>query len=100
MSTLVYLVVEELHGREATAKQLSQLAGNGRWQEMPGQLSDEMLGAFASRSKWRKLPGLVKKRYGEDLLDRINFYLPFVPGEAEEGWRAAVAGFGNGNDKF
>jgi hypothetical protein len=27
------------------------------------------------------------------LLDRTNYYLPFVPGEEDEGWRETVQGF-------
>jgi probable F420-dependent oxidoreductase len=57
MSTPAYRVVVALHGWEATAKQLSQLARDGRWQEMPGQLSDEMLDAFAITGKWKRRKG-------------------------------------------
>ncbi|HEX6387428.1 MAG TPA: TIGR03617 family F420-dependent LLM class oxidoreductase [Anaerolineae bacterium] len=93
MSTPAYRVVVALHGWEETAQQLSQLARDGRWADMPGLFSDEMLDAFAIRGKWGELPGIVKARYGDGLLDRINYYLPFVPGQEDEGWRATIAGF-------
>ena len=34
--------------------------------------------------------GALRSRYA-GLLDRATFYLPFVPGERDEEWRAAVA---------
>lgn len=93
MSTPAYRVVVALHGWEETAQHLSKLARAGNWGEMPSVLTDEMLEAFAISGKWRELPGIVKSRYGDTLLDRISFYLPFIPGEEDDGWRAAVAGF-------
>lgn len=93
MSTPAYRVVLALHGWENVARQLSQLAREGAWQKMPGLLTDEMLDAFAVSGKWGALPGIIKERYGR-LLDRINYYLPFVPGEEDEGWQATIAGFG------
>lgn len=93
MSTPAYRVVVALHGWEDVAQQLSQLARDGRWADMPRLLSDEMLDAFAISGKWGELPGIVKARYGAGLLDRINYYLPFVPGQEDEGWRATIAGF-------
>jgi probable F420-dependent oxidoreductase len=92
MSTPAYLNVLELHGWEEVGPKLSRLALRGRWQEMPALVTDEMLDAFAVSGKWAELPGLIKDRYG-DLLDRVNFYLPFVPGEEDENWREVVRGF-------
>lgn len=92
MSTPAYRVVAEQHGWEGTARQLSQLAREGKWSQMPTLLSDEMMDAFAITGRWSELPHLALARYG-DLLDRLSFYLPFVPGEEDEGWGAAVAGF-------
>jgi probable F420-dependent oxidoreductase len=92
MSTPAYRTVVELHGWSDTAQQLSQLARQGDWDKMPGLIDDVMLDTFAVTGKWRELPGLVKDKYGR-LLDRTNYYLPFVPGEEDEGWRETVQGF-------
>ena len=59
---------------------------------MPGLIDDKMLDTFAVTGKWGELPGIVKARYGQ-LLDRTNYYLPFTPGEEDEGWRETVQGF-------
>ena len=34
----------------------------------------------------------IALKYGS-LLDRVSYYLPYVPGENEEGWRATIEGF-------
>ncbi len=98
MSTPAYRVVLELHGWEGVARELSQLARDGRWADMPRLLNDEMLDTLAISGRWADLPRLARARYTDGLLDRLNFYLPFVPGEEDEGWRQAVAGFGGQPD--
>jgi probable F420-dependent oxidoreductase len=92
MSTPAYRTVLELHGWEEVGWQLSKQARKGAWEEMPGLITDEILDAFAVSGTWGQLPHIIKARYG-DLLDRTNYYLPFVPGEEDEGWRATIAGF-------
>lgn len=93
MSTPAYRVVVRLHGWEETAQKLSQLARDGKWGEMPGLLTEEMLDTFAVRGRWSEIPQIIQKRY-DGLLDRVSYYLPFVPGEEDDGWRASVAAFG------
>jgi probable F420-dependent oxidoreductase len=92
MSTPAYRSVLELHGWEGIAARLSLLAREGRWDEMGAQISDEMLDAFALSGRWADLPGLIRARYG-DMLDRVSYYLPFVPGENDAGWQATISGF-------
>ncbi|MDX1687424.1 MAG: TIGR03617 family F420-dependent LLM class oxidoreductase [Candidatus Promineifilaceae bacterium] len=92
MSTPAYRVVVRLHGWEETAKRLSQLARDGKWGEMPALLTDEMLDTFSVRGRWADIPHVIRDRY-DGLLDRVSYYLPFVPGEEDDGWRASVAAF-------
>ena len=94
MSTPAYRVLSELHGWEDTAKQLSQMARDGEWDEMPKLINDDILSTVAISGKWAELPTLIQERYG-NILDRVSYYLPFVPGENEEGWKASIAGFKN-----
>lgn len=91
-STPAYKIVFDVHGWDDTAEQLSALAARGRWEEMPGLISDEMLAEFVLQGSWAELPGLVKAKY-TGLLDRVSYYFPFVPGQYDEGWRATLAGF-------
>lgn len=92
MSTPAYRVVTELHGWEETAFQLSKLARRGDWAAMPNLITDEILAEMALSGTWAELPQLIHGRYG-NMLGRVSYYLPFVPGESDEGWRASVAGF-------
>ena len=92
MSTPAYRVVLEMHGWVEVGKQLSVLARQGTWDEMPKLLTDEMVDTFTISGKWSELPRIAKARY-EGVLDRLNFYLPYKPGADDAGWAAAIAGF-------
>lgn len=91
-STPPYRPVFELHGWGQVAAQLSVLAGRGKWQEMPRLITDEMLETFSFRGTWQELPGKVLTEY-DGLLDRVSYYLPFVPGKDEDAWRVTINGF-------
>ena len=89
-STPSYRPVLDLHGWSAIGEQLSALASRGKWDEMPGVVSDEMLDAICVTGTWDEVADQVKARYG-GLADRIGFYRPFVPGVDEDHWRAVAA---------
>jgi probable F420-dependent oxidoreductase len=91
-STPSYAPVMELHGWGDTRQRLSRLAAKGRWGEMPDLVTDEMLDEFALSGTWEELPGLIMTRY-EGLLDRVMYYLPFVPGEMDDRWRGIIEAF-------
>ena len=91
-STPPYRPVFDLEGWGDVADQLKAFAAKGRWAEMPPLVTDEMVDRLALRGTWEELPGKVLKKYA-DLLDRVSYYFPVVPGENEEGWRSTVAGF-------
>ena len=89
-STPSYRAVMALHGWETTAEQLSVLARSGRWGEMPGLVSDEMLASFAIVCTSAELAGRLKERYA-GLADRLTLYLPFVPGERQDFWSNLIS---------
>jgi probable F420-dependent oxidoreductase len=91
-STPPYRPVFDLEGWGAVADRLKILAADGRWEEMPPLITDEILDAFALRGTWAELPKQIVKKYG-GLLDRVSYYIPISPGEDEQGWRTTVAGF-------
>jgi len=91
-STPSYRSVMELHGWRDTAEILSNLARSGKWMDMPGQISDEMLETFAVVCEPSQLASNLFDRY-EGLADRIGLYHPFVPGEREQTWKSLVAAF-------
>lgn len=91
-STPAYKTVLDIHGWGERAEQLSALAARGRWDEMPGLITDDMLAEFAVRASWAELPGQIQAKYA-GLLDRVSYYFPYMPGQNEEGWQATIAGF-------
>jgi probable F420-dependent oxidoreductase len=91
-STPPYRPVFELEGWGDVADQLKACASRGRWDEMPTLITAEMLHRLALTGTWEELPGRILTKYA-GLLDRVSYYFPVVPGENENGWRAAVAGF-------
>lgn len=94
LSTPAYRVVADLHGWQDTAAQLSQMARSNQWHAMPALITDEMLDVIAVSGTWAELPGLIREKYGR-LLDRVSYYLPFVPGQNDAGWQASITAFHN-----
>ncbi len=92
MSTPAYKAVLALHGWEATSATLGQMAREGKWAEMGDALTPEQVDTFAVRGTWAELPDRIHQRYG-DRLDRVSYYLPFVPGENDAGWQATIDRF-------
>jgi probable F420-dependent oxidoreductase len=85
-STPSYRPVMELHGWEDTARQLSSLAAQGAWADMPELISDDMLGEFAVMAAPSDLPATLLDRY-QDVVERLGLYVPFVPGERDDFWQ-------------
>ena len=88
-STPTYRTVLETHGWEDVSEELGRFARNKRWSEMPGLITDEMLGAFAVETAQDELGSALRERY-TGLIDRVALYVPFVPGERDGFWRAVV----------
>ncbi|HEX2741482.1 MAG TPA: TIGR03617 family F420-dependent LLM class oxidoreductase [Rubrobacter sp.] len=88
-STPTYRTVLEAHGWEEVGERLGTMAREKKWREMPDLVTDEMLAAFAVEAAPDEIGGALKERY-EGLIDRVALYLPFVPGERDEFWRAVV----------
>jgi probable F420-dependent oxidoreductase len=88
-STPTYRTVLDVHGWEEIGEKLGELARNKRWEEMPNQITDEMLRAFVVEAAPNEVGPALKERY-EGLIDRVALYVPFVPGEKDEFWRAAI----------
>ena len=90
-STPSYRPVMELHGWEETARQLSALAARGEWADMAGLINDDMLRECAVIAPLVDLPAALHARY-QGVVDRLGLYIPFVPGERDEFWKALLQG--------
>lgn len=82
-STPSYKTVMEMHGWRDLAERLNSMSREGRWAEMWQEISDDMLDEFAVVAPLDDLPRKVKERY-DGLLDRVGFYFPFEPDDADK----------------
>lgn len=89
-STPSYRTLLDLHGWNGVGDQLTRLAGRGRWDEMGALITDEMLAEVAVEGETLADVAVEIKRSRAGLLDRTSVYLPFVAGERDEEWKAAV----------
>ena len=85
-STPTYRPVLECHGWGEEGEQLSRLAAAQRWSELPALISDAMLATFAVEAAPDELAAALRARY-DGLLDRLNLYVPFIPGQRDAFWR-------------
>jgi hypothetical protein len=94
-STPSYAAVMELHGWGDLAQKLNAMSREGRWSEMWQEIGDDMLNVFAVVAPPDELPHKMKERY-DGLLDRVGYYLPFVPEETDKKviWDSAARAFG------
>lgn len=89
-STPSYRKVFELHGWDEIAQQLSMLAAQGKWGEMPDLISDEILTTFAVVADPEEVPYALRERY-EGLADRLGLYISFIPGERDGFWQRLLS---------
>src|SRR5262245_22301821 len=74
-STPAYWPTLELFGWRAIGERLHQLTREGKWGEMAGAISDEMLDALVPAAPYGEIAAVVREAYG-GLAARINFPLP------------------------
>ena len=89
-STRTYAPVLAQHGWEDLSPRLHELSRQGRWGDMGGLITDEMLSEFAVVAARDKVGGFLKRKY-EGVLDRISLYLPYTPGRDDDWWADVVA---------
>lgn len=81
-STPAYLPVLEVHGWQDLGEKLRQMTLRGKWQEMPNEVSDDVLDVFCVTATYRDLAPLVATRFGS-VTDSIELaHAPGVPIEA------------------
>ncbi len=91
-STPSYRSVLAHHGWQEIGEQLSKMASSQQWGEMSNLISDEMVAAFATIASPAELADALKERY-HGLADRLNLYLPFIPGERDDFWQPLCKAF-------
>jgi probable F420-dependent oxidoreductase len=91
-STPSYRVVMDMHGWGDLHERLNALSRLGKWDEMGALISDDMLAHFVVTAPPDSLAQAVQERY-RGLLDRVGYYFPFHPDDAEARtlWQNAAA---------
>jgi probable F420-dependent oxidoreductase len=92
-STPDYAAVMDLHGWGEVRQELSRLASQQNWAEMPSLITDEMLEAFAITCPWSELAQHIHQKY-DGILDRVTLYLPFDPSRDGERWASLCTALG------
>ena len=82
-STRTYFPLLELHGYREIGSRLHELSLRGEWDEMPKQVSDEMLETYAVVGEYDEVAGMIKER-SEGVLGAVNFQMEVSsPGDRE-----------------
>ena len=88
-STRTYRRVLDLHGWGDVGDRLHALSAEGRWERMPAEVSDDMMGEFVVEGDWEGMGAVLQQRY-EGLADRVRLYVPF---DGAPDWKRLVRGF-------
>jgi len=88
-STPTYRPFLAYHGFEALGKELSVLAREGRFADMPARVPDALLDAVAVRAEPAALGAAIRARYAGDLVQRVYPYAP-IPADDPGGRVAAL----------
>jgi probable F420-dependent oxidoreductase len=70
-STPAYWPVLAVHGLEDLGRSLNQMTRQGRWTEMPGLVSDDVVHLFAAVGRYDEIVGALARRY-DGLVDTIQ----------------------------
>jgi probable F420-dependent oxidoreductase len=74
-STRTYLPVFEQHGLEDLGLKLHSMSKEGRWSELAGEVSDDVVALFAAIGTYNELPKAISDSFG-GVVDTIRLDLP------------------------
>lgn len=89
-STRTYRPVMEIHGWGETVDRLHRLSLQGRWEEMAGLITDEMLETYATIGTYDEIADRLRERYG-GLVTSVAMNLPLESPEDRELARELIA---------
>ncbi|HEY8489469.1 MAG TPA: TIGR03617 family F420-dependent LLM class oxidoreductase [Dehalococcoidia bacterium] len=88
-STRTYHGVFEAHGWTDIGPRLHELSIQGKWDEMPKQVPDDVLEAFVVMGTYDEIVPKIKARFG-GICTRIGFSIPLRTPEDEERLKAMI----------
>ncbi len=89
-STRTYRPVMEVHGWGETVDRLHRLSLQGRWDEMAGLITDEMLETYATIGTYEEIADRLRERYG-GLVSSVTLNLPLDTAEDRELAKEVIA---------
>ena len=91
-STRTYFPVLETHDLQEVGERLHKLSVEGRWDDMPNLVTDDMLGIFAIIGLYDEIAPKFRERYG-NLLDEVTFSMRTTSTEEEKHLRKIIRQF-------
>ena len=91
-STRTYFPVLETHDLQEIGERLHKLSVEGRWDDMPNLVTDDMLGIFAIIGLYDEIAPKFRERYG-NLLDEVTFSMRTTSTEEEKHLRKIIQQF-------
>ena len=91
-STRTYFPVLETHDLQEVGERLHKLSVEGRWDDMPNLVNDDMLGIFAIIGLYDEIAPKFRERYG-NLLDEVTFSMRTTSTEEEKHLRRIIQQF-------
>ena len=91
-STRTYFPVLETHDLQEVGERLHKLSVEGRWDDMPNLVTDDMLGIFAIIGLYDEIAPKFRERYG-NLLDEVTFSMRTTSTEEEKHLRKIIQQF-------
>ena len=91
-STRTYFPVLETHDLQEIGERLHKLSVEGRWDDMPNLVTDDMLGIFAIIGLYDEIAPKFRERYG-NLLDEVTFSMRTTSTEEEKHLRKIIRQF-------
>ena len=91
-STRTYFPVLETHDLQEVGERLHKLSVEGRWDDMPNLVTDDMLGIFAIIGLYDEIAPIFRERYG-NLLDEVTFSMRTTSTEEEKHLRRIIQQF-------
>ena len=89
LSTPAYWPTLEYHGMKEVGEQLRQYTREGKWAEMNGLVTDDLLDIFVPQGTYDEIADVLLEQY-DDVAERVLFPVPDDP-KNDEAARKAIA---------
>jgi hypothetical protein len=82
-STPAYWPSLEHYGWGDVGRQLHEMTKAGRWNDMKGLISDELIDTLVPQGTYAEIAGILREQFG-GIVDRMTFPMPDDPAEDPE----------------